>query len=59
MDLNKTDNSSVINAEMNPPLETTSELDQDEILKCKKRLNFIELSNSNSEITTPDGKELN
>jgi len=27
MDLNKTDNSSVINAEMNPPLETTSELD--------------------------------
>jgi hypothetical protein len=46
--LNKTDNSSVINAEMNPPLETTSELDQDEILKCKKRLNFIEISNSNS-----------
>ncbi|CDW72048.1 nli interacting factor-like phosphatase family protein [Stylonychia lemnae] len=56
---NKTDNSSMINAEMNPPLETTSELDQEEILKCKKRLNFIELSSNNSQITTPDGKELN
>ena len=32
--------------DMQPPLETTSELDQDEILKCKKRLNFIEISQS-------------